>query len=101
MTTLAQPTSPTDDRGPFAGLDRRTLVSLGLVAAVILWIYGPEVAGLAVRWWKSQDYIHGFLVRLYPIIVVDGYVLGLSSYVFCCGKIWQFRFVEVVVWIGG
>lgn len=87
MTTLTQPTSPSDDRGPFVGLDARTLVSLFLVAAVLLWIYVPEISGLAVKWWRSQDYIHGFLVIPFSIYLayhrremIAGWKIGGSTW---------------------
>lgn len=62
MTTLNESTSALDSRSPFAQIDKRTFVCLGLVFAALGWIYLPHISDLAVRWWKSQDYVHGFLV---------------------------------------
>lgn len=42
---------------------------LGLIA-VIGWMYSSVIVGLVSTWWNEPDYIHGFLVPIFAVILL-------------------------------
>lgn len=48
----------------------KLVASWAVLAAVVLWAYGPALWGLAVRWWKEADYGHGFFVPVFSAVLL-------------------------------
>jgi exosortase len=45
-------------------------LQLAVVAALLLWLYGPTLAHLIVQWWHDPNFSHGFFVPLFSGFVV-------------------------------
>ena len=43
---------------------------LGILAALILWLYGSTLARLVLQWWQDPNFSHGFFVPLFSAFVV-------------------------------
>jgi len=43
---------------------------LAVIAALLLWLYGPTLVHLIGQWWHSPDFSHGFFVPLFSGFVV-------------------------------
>lgn len=55
------------------GSMRRAWISywrLGILAALILWAYGPTLWHLAAQWWHNGDYNYGFVVPIFSGFVI-------------------------------
>jgi len=57
---------------PKVSSDPRSLPSgqIVILAALLLWLYGPTLGGLAKQWWKDPNFSHGFFVPLFSIFVL-------------------------------
>lgn len=42
----------------------------GILAMLILWLYGPTLVRLATQWWQDPNFSHGFFVPLFSIFAV-------------------------------
>lgn len=43
---------------------------LGILAALIVWLYGSTLAHLVLQWWQDPNFSHGFFVPLFAGFVV-------------------------------
>jgi len=43
---------------------------LGILIAIMLWLYSSILVHLVAQWWKSPDFSHGFFVPLFSAFVV-------------------------------
>lgn len=49
---------------------RQARWKLFAVASLVLWIYTPILAKLAVQWWDDPNFSHGFFVPLFALYVI-------------------------------
>jgi len=47
-----------------------SLVPGALMAAVLVWVYSSPIAGLVGRWWNEPDYVYGFLVPVFAVVLL-------------------------------
>jgi exosortase D (VPLPA-CTERM-specific) len=45
-------------------------LQLAVIAALLLWLYGPTLAHLVAQWWHDPNFSHGFFVPLFSGFVV-------------------------------
>jgi exosortase D (VPLPA-CTERM-specific) len=43
---------------------------LGILAALLLWLYGSTLAHLVLQWWQDPNFSHGFFVPLFSAFVL-------------------------------
>ena len=43
---------------------------LGILGALILWLYGSTLAHLVLQWWQDPNFSHGFFVPLFSAYIV-------------------------------
>jgi len=64
----------TQSVGNLAETSRRTIVTQGIVLAVLVAVlYWSTIGGLVKQWWTDSDYSHGFIV-----VIFAGYLLWRS-----------------------
>jgi len=69
MSQLAQPGISMVNRRP-APIAHMRYWQLGILAALILWAYGPTLWHLAGQWKHDGDYTHGWIVPLFSAFVI-------------------------------
>jgi exosortase len=47
-----------------------SLWQIGVLASLVLWLYGAVLVRLVAQWWEDPDFSHGFLVPLFSAFVV-------------------------------
>jgi exosortase len=61
---------PAQPQRKWADLDQHTLVKIAIIAALVIWLFWPELYKLVVAW-KDPSWSHGFLIPLFSLYFLN------------------------------